>query len=540
MPDDVRLDGLSIHLNEDGKKVIAYFTPEESSRPITSEIFKNAITSAGFGAYCPDEAGIQRAVTKFCAGETFTEEVAIAVDGSFGIQIDDNRLHAYLTCVAPKGGAPVTMSRILEEAKKMEITVRLDLAAIKDAVLNYGSNVLIAAGKTAVDGIDGSFEILLPAAKERTPFVDENGLADFRELGEIFTVDNGAPLMRSIPATSGDPGVDVLGRLIPAKAGKSVPFAAKLEGSMLDPGDPNLLVAAISGCPVVQKNAVAVEPLYKVNSVDMSVGNIDFSGSVHVKGDVCSGMTVKATGDIRVDGAVEGAKLVAGGDIEVKGGIFGQTEKDEKFHATITSKGSCSAHFAQNAHITAGTGIFIQEVAMQCELVAGHQIIVGDKPSNKGHIAGGSARAPILVKARVFGASSHAKTIITVGPDRKLHSRLVELAKLREEAQIKRADVVKLLEMARLAPGRIPAEKVAAVQSRRDFLDGEIENIATEERALHKELELCAGAQIIAEKHFLEGVEVCCGSQCHRIVDDRDGGMFQLRGNDFSFREPTK
>ncbi len=39
---------------------------------------------------------------------------------------------------------------------------------------------------------------------------------------------------------------------------------------------------------------VVVEDIYTVNNVDNETGNIDFAGSVVVKGDIRSGFTVKA------------------------------------------------------------------------------------------------------------------------------------------------------------------------------------------------------------------------------------------------------
>ena len=218
---------------------------------------------------------------------------------------------------------------------------------------------------------------------------------------------------------------------------------------MVDPADPHLLVAAISGCPVVTKNGVMVEAIYRVKNVDLQGGNITYDGGVHVAGDVHSGMTVKATGDIQVEGTVENAMLEAGGDVTVKSGIIGsdddQDPSSKKIHATIKCGGSCTVKFAQNAHIFAGNGIFINETSIQSELTAAHQIIVGDKDSRKGDLIGGEARAAMLVRAHNIGSDESPKTVVIAGDNKYLNERLQKCNKKHEIAVSKFSDVLLLL-----------------------------------------------------------------------------------------------
>ncbi len=535
MPETSPLSDLTIRLDPDGKRIFAIFSPKGPPTAITTGHFTRAINAAGFEGHDFVMSAVSDCVAKYSLGEAYEIEIGSAKDGEFKLLFDDGDTTAYLTCIAPKGGVPISMVRVLDEAKRQGVVVKLDLAAVKDAVLNYREKVIIARGKVPVEGVDGRFVSLLPSLKPRTPMIDEKGLTDFRELGEIVTVRGGDALMRCIPATPGEPGIDVFGRLIPAKPGKSYNFPSKREGSAIDPKDPNLLLAAIQGCPVLQKDVVTVEPLYIVNDVDLSSGNIHFDGSVHVKGDVHAGMTIKVLGNIRVDGMVERACLTAGGDIDIKGGILGQTERDEKFQAKITCNGSCTAHFAQNAIIHAGNGIFLHEMSMQSELVARHQIIIGGKRSGKGQISGGSARAAILVKARVIGAPSSSKTVITVGADKELYQQLDELKSAREVAENLRAGLMKVLNVAAANPGKFKPEVIKTAMAQHDHLNGEISAIIEKDRGIRQELSLSDGAQIIAEQQFLEGVEVRCGAQVHRIKENRIGGAFQLRGSDFSF-----
>ena len=536
MPEHAHLKYLSLHLDDEGRKIIAAFAPEGEVDSITLNDFKQAVNAAGFGGYKLNEPVLQDATAKYAAGEAFLIAVGEAVDGEFDIRIDTGQLNAYLTCIPPHGGASVTLERVLEDIKHKEITVGLDLEAVEKALKEGGDNVLIASGRAAVDGVDGRFENLIPSAKERSPHLDEHGLADFRELGEILVVHKGDPLMRRILATSGEPGLTLSSKEIPAKPGKDVVFAAKLDGAEFDPADENLLIAATDGCPVSMKDGVSVEAIYTVKDVDLHTGNIDFPGTVNVTGDVHTGMTVKASGDIHVNGTVEGVVLVSGGDIVVKGGIIGLTERasEKSHHSMITCKGSCSANFAQNAHISAGNGIFIRDFAMQSELSAGHQIVVGDG-SRKGHLIGGTARATMLIKAQVIGSPARSKTLVIAGADQALHDGLTAIAEARDAAMNKLLNVVKLLELAHSNPGRLPVETVKAAETTRDNINAEMAALNLDEAELNREIAASKEAQIVAEKKFLEGVEVRFGLKRQTMVADREGGIFKLKEGELTF-----
>lgn len=528
---------LSIHLDDKGQKVVASFAPMGSAGAITPDEFKQAVDRAGFGGCNLQEPSVENAVNKYNSGEAFDIILGEVVDGKFSLKAD--QMNAYLTCTLPCGGAPVEMKNILMETEKKGISVKLDLEAIEKALREGGFNVVIASGAPPVHGTDGRFESLIPSMKGRSPHLDEHGLADFRDLGEIVAVHPGDPLMRRILPTSGEPGQTLTGKVIPAKPGKKATFAIKLEGAIVAPNDPDLLVSQVSGIPVLLKDGVNVEPVYTVKNVDLHTGNITFDGTLHVSGDVHSGMTVKASGDIHVDGTVEGAMLDAGGDIEVKGGIIGGTEQHlkpgEKFHPLIKCNGSCTARFAQNAHISAGQGIFIHDNAMLSELTAGHQIIVGDDGGHKGNIIGGVARAAMLIKAQALGSDDNVRTVVFAGADKILHERLNLAAKTREAMEKEFGDIIKILEIARLKPGRVPPETIKALLATREVLNSEIETHREDERELHRQIDLASGAQVVVQKHIYGGAEIHFGLKRYEATQDREGGIFHLKDGELVF-----
>ena len=532
MQENAHLKYLSIHLDGEGKKVIASFTPEGDIEAFTPDALMQAIKAAGLGGYSFHQPSLDDATVKYNSGEAFEITVGEALDGQFSIRIDANFMAAYLNCTLPLGGAPVEKQSILQEAEKQGITVALNLEAIDKALREGGSNILIASGRPPVAGVDGRLELLFSGAKVRSPHLDEHGLADFRDLGDVVTVKTGDALIRRILPTDGDPGETVTGKHFSVKPGKSVEFATKLEGAILDPNDSNKLIAEISGCPIVSKDGVKVEPVYTTVDVDLHAGNISYDGTVHVTGDVHTDMSIKTSGDIYVDGTVGSAMLEAGGDIVVKGGIIGSSEahdnSDKHTHAAIKCNGSCTARFVQNVRISAGNGIFIHDVAMLSELTAGHQIVVGDPGSRKGDIIGGIARATMLVKAQNIGSSSYVKTIVIAGADQVLHERLNLNTKTREASEHKLADIFKLLEVDRLSPGRIPVDTVKTLSVTRDALNAEIIALREEETELQKEIDLANGAQVIVEKHVFGGAEIRIGLKHYSTTQDKEGGIFHI------------
>ena len=534
MPDAAQPKYLTFRFVEAEGVLFARFAPQGGVERISPDDFRRAASEAGCGGYRFNERAVIDAVEKYNMGLAFDAMVAEAVDGDFIFRIDNEHMAAYLKCMPPQGGDPVERKAILEDAERRGIGVELDIAAIEKA-LSSGEEVLVAQGKEAVHGKDGRVEVLIPNMSNRSPHLDEHGLADFRDLGEVVTVHAGEQLLRHIPPTEGVPGMALSGKSLPARKGKDVPFATKLDGAAIDTKDPNVLIATIDGHPVVDKTEVMVEPIYTVKNVDLRTGNVAFKGTVHVTEDVHTGMTVRASGDILVDGTVEGATLEAGGDIVVKGGILGESEHTDHPHSRIQCGGACTARFVQNAHVSAGNGIFIHDYVMQGELTAGHQVVVGDKGSRKGSIIGGVTRAAMLVKAIALGSENGVKTVIVVGADRSLHERLKAIGEELKAAEHKLEQILKLLGFSLKHPGRVPEDGLHAAEATRDGLNVEMERLREEAKEVQAEIDLANDAQAIAESKVYAGVEVHFGVQCQKTAADRQGGIFRLSEGELVF-----
>lgn len=520
--------GLTLRFDDEARALVASVEPVADSSPVDEAWLKARIAELGHGAlrYLPSAATVLLA--KYNVGAPVAAlRLAEVVDAAFSVALSADGLSALLDITLAEGGLPVDESTVLDQLVALGVTGDIDEGALRRAIAAGSvSGVVIASGRPPVHGDDGRFELLLPEARDRKPRVDESGRIDYRDLGDITVVHPGDRLMLRHPATAGTAGATLLGAPIPARPGKDLMFAANLSGVAVDPADPNLLVATIVGQPVQVAGGMMVEPVFSVGEVNTASGNISFDGSVVIKGDVASGMTVRASGDIEVGGMVEAATLEAGGSIVIKGGAVGSLGRKEGGEHHLRCGGSFHAAYAQQARIEAGDSIFIDDTAMQCELVAACHILVGGK--RRGHIIGGRAQATLSIKAKVIGSPNRVATHFEIGVDPTLHKQQQEKAKLRDGKETQLLEISKLLDFADHHPERVRPDMVDKARATAAALAAAIAELREEEAALAQKIALAEQSQVIASEAMYEGVEVHLGNQRYRVAGEHGAGAIGL------------
>ncbi len=415
---------LTFKLSVDRRHLLAVFAPVEGQPTPDVEAVRALLDQEGFAAWGIDSKVLRDLVDQMDSTQaSFERELAERVDGECHVTISKDHMTARLTLTAPRGGPAVTLGQVHRSLYEIGVVSGISDPAI-NAALAQGAVVdhVVAQGKPPVDGADAKFETLVMQAKVRRPKVDERGVADYRDLGQLIVVKQGEPLMRRTPPTPGTMGQDVMGQHVAPRPGRDIPFDPNLLGAAVSPADSNLLLAAVTGQPVLLPYGVMVEPSISFPQVDMSSGHVRFEGSVCVTGDVHEGMKIVATGDVFVAGAVEAAEIEAGGNIVIKGGVIGRSEYAgasstgaTEFSARLRSKGSINVLYAEHASLEAGSDIYIDEFAMHSDLLAMNQIIVGKPGTKKGHLLGGSARATALIKVTALGSNANLLTKVQAG-----------------------------------------------------------------------------------------------------------------------------
>lgn len=180
-----------------------------------------------------------------------------------------------------------------------------------------------------------------------------------------MNVSKGQLLAKKIPSTEGIPGKTVSNKEIPAKNGKDIQF--KIGKNVVLNEAKDKVYAAIDGQFVVtEQGKLNVFPIYEVNGdVDFGVGNIDFVGTVVIRGNVPDGFKIHAAGDIKVYGNVEGAELIAGGDIFIQQGVVGHNKSYVKANRNF------QAAYILDGDVYASENIIVSQSIMHSNVNAG-------------------------------------------------------------------------------------------------------------------------------------------------------------------------
>ncbi|GAB1392569.1 FapA family protein [Rhodocyclaceae bacterium] len=511
--------GLTFRFDADTRALMAVVTPDPAAASIDEAVLRARLEAEGYGAwrYLPD--AVTPLLAHYNAGMAFAVKLAERVDASLQLEVSPDGLEAYLDILPAEGGTPIGISVVLAALAENGIGDGILTEAIDAAVAaGVASKVVVARGVPPVHGEDGRFESLIPEVRSRVPRVDESGHTDYRDLGDILVVHAGDNLMLRHPPTAGKPGLTLFGEKVEANDGLDVMFSANLPGTAYAPDNPNLLQAAITGQPVVVRGGMMVEPVYTVETVSLATGNIDFEGSVVVKGDVAPGMKVKATGDIQIGGIVDMATLEASGNIVVKGGVMGSLGRKNVEDQSVQCAGCLNAAYVQQAKIDAGDSIFIDDMVMQSDLTAINHIRVGNK--KRGHIIGGHVQATLSITARVIGSPNRVRTQCEIGVNPLMHKQLLEMCKQRDGKETQLLEVSKLMDFAAKNPGKLRPEMIEKARATAAQLSAEIAAMREEQDGMTKKIDLSQQSRVNVEQAIYEGVEVQMGSQRFRVTGE--------------------
>lgn len=528
--------GLTLQLTPDGQSLQAQFTPLVQRRALDVSQLQEALIELGFGGLLVPPEALEQLLQK-CAVTplSFTQRIGERRDATLALQLSDDAMTATMTIQPACGGRVIALEEVEKELARLGVVCGILYDEIKAALAaGQASRLVIAQGTAPLPGEDSQFISLIPEMAEQVPRLSDDETADYRNLGDIVSVSLGDPLMRRTHPTRGIPGVNLLGVELPATDGVDIPFAENLTGIACDLEDPDLLVAAISGYPVIVPRGIIVDPVFKLKRVDLSTGNLHFKGSLEIAGDVSEGMEVAATENITVGGLVEAARLKAGGDIVVQGGVIGHGKAvqgrmlNRQEMAQLEAGGAVTVQFAENAAISAGGDIVIRELAMQSDLTSGGSILVGERGGRKGHIIGGLCRAVTLVHAVVIGSHAGVPTVIEVGVDPALNRKLETVQDTLAEKQRQMDELTKTIAYVKENPESMEPGLFNLKQRIYIKYQGEIAELIGEKKRLQKRMEINAQARVEVERDAFLGAQIRIGSSVTQIEEDLTSPTFTL------------
>lgn len=358
----------------------------------------------------------------------------------------------------------------------------------------YNREILIAEGDQPENGVDGYYEYKFNQDFSKRPKIRPDGTVDYWSIKMIETVEQGQVIAIYHKAYQGRDGMNVKGRIVLAKRGRDqVPLRGKgFERSE----DGNIYTALIDGKIEMMNGRITILPVYEINGdVDLSVGNIDFRGDVIIHGGVCTGVSIKATGTVTIDGIVEGAQITAGRDVVLRSGVMGASR------ASVTSRGNISAKFFEYTRVHAN-GSIQADVFLNCKVSCGESITLDGK---KASIVGGDVWAIEKISVHTLGSDGEVRTKVRIGNDAAVMRRI---SILRSKIEVEQEN------LQRIEDGLKKLQDVKNDPRRTDLLRVKIRDSAlladdaAELDKLEKQVERARGGNITVQGKVYPGVSV--------------------------------
>lgn len=344
-----------------------------------------------------------------------TEKVNVREVRNFSISISTDEMEAYVR-IQGLGGElhREDIESFLEEQGIIKgiIPEQID-EILKD---DYeGQFVRVAAGEKPVKGKDGWYEYFFDTKLDKTPKVQENGFVDYRSVKWFEYVESGTTIAYYHEAEDGTDGYTVTGKTLPALKGREMNMLTG-KGFLLLP-DKKTYLAAVSGKIELNDLKLEISKLFVLEDLTLATGNLEYDGSVYVRGNIGSGTVLKATEDIVVDGAVEGAVIECGGSVLLRQGA------NASGNGSIWAEKSVVGKFFEAIQVYAGENIQA-DYYLNCDLYAENLIYAEGRV---GAIMGGTAYA--AMGFRIFDAGNKVgiATLLKMGIGVQMQQKVTEL-----------------------------------------------------------------------------------------------------------------
>lgn len=405
-------------IDGDSSVSVKFFPSEGNGEKLDIEEVLSFLESVGVKNY--DLVKLNTLISSNEAAEDIiSNEGCYRFDEVIKLKITTDRMFAIGRFYPPsKNGSRMSKDEIIRTINNYNVVFGIDEAAIDSFVENpeYCKNIVIARGTKPVDGSDAYITYNFQTDRSAKPQLNEDGTVDFHHLNNISNIKKGDVLAVLNKEDPGIPGTDVLGLMVNPKKVKHLTLK---HGNGISVTEDGLsLIALVDGHATLEKDKVFVSDNYDVPAdVDNSTGDITYSGSVTVKGNVRTGFAVEADGDIEVFGVVEGCKLTAGGNIILHRGIQGMGKSD------IRAKGNLISKFIESADINV-EGYIETDTIINSKVSAGGDIYVRGRNAS---LIGGNVCSKTLIEAANIGSAMGAATSVEVGIDPSLKDKVKTL-----------------------------------------------------------------------------------------------------------------
>jgi len=405
---------------EDGTYLKIY-EAEAGAQPVFFDEISNYLIDQKIYEY--DKIAIGRALVslKDSIEVRLTPTIVMPIDEYIKVEIVDERMHAKARFYPPTNkGHLLYKEDIISSLVYAGVKYGVDETAINRFLLErqYCTNYMLANATEPVLGHDAEITYHFNTDLTLKPKTNDDGSVDFHQLDVISHCNKGDLLASLLPMDLGKPGIDVCGNIVrPPKVNNRI---IRHGNKILMSEDGLKLYSEVNGHVSLTDNRVFVSDTYDVLAdVDTSTGDIVYEGNVVIRGNVITGFSVRAKGDIEVNGVVEGAYIEAGGQIVLKRGMQGMNKGILKANGNVISK------FIENAEVIAG-GYVTTESILHSKISAKGDVTVGGR---RGFVTGGEIRSGSMISVKTAGSQMGTSTLLEVGTDPTILEEFHELEK---------------------------------------------------------------------------------------------------------------
>lgn len=440
---------------------------------------------------------------KVLADAQNTQDVQLTDSGSY-VKIAQDGMSAWLYLAAPNETREYyDKPEIMEFIQSKGVTTGFhnsNIVAMIDKKI-YEREILVAAGKTVVDGKDGYYEYAFAPEYNKAPRIREDGSVDYTSMKALQNVRAGDVVATYHHAVRGEDGYTVQGKPLKAKTVKEAP---PLRGqSISNSENPDVYVATKDGKIEVKDGRIDIQSIHEIQGdVDLTIGKIEFYGDVVIHGNVETGVIIRAGRNIKITGTVEGATLFAGGDIILTHGINGGQR------AKVSARGSIFADFIEYTVVAAGCNVQANSIMNSRVAAEGKVMLTGAR----GILIGGYTHGLQGIEAMTIGNDSEVRTVVHIGCEAEKYYKNLDLKKkeklVRKQLADMRQELESLIRQRRLSGDKltpIMEDKYQQMISAKEEAFQTLEDINQDKQMIAAMMERGKDAMIIVRGNIYRG-----------------------------------
>lgn len=509
---------------------IKLFPPEGNGKPIFYNDISNYLTEKRLFEYDKIALGRALANNKDVIEVKLSPILISSEDEYLNLSISDDRMMAIGRFYHPVDeGSLLSKEEIIRSLINNKVKHGINEEEIEKFLndRHYCTNYILAKGTPAVQGSDAKITYHFNTDLTRKPKRNEDGTVDFHKLDVICRCKKDQLLASLTPADPGKEGMDIYGNVIRPRRVKHQVLRHGRNAYLSEDG--LKMFSSVDGHVTLTDGRVFVSDVYEIEAnVDASTGDVVYDGNVHIKGSVLTGYSVRANGDIEINGVVEGAYIESGGQIILRRGMQGMNKGILKAQGNIVTK------FLENAEVISG-GYVSTDSILHSNVSAKGDIIVGGR---RGYVTGGLIRSGSLISVKTAGSSMGSNTVLEVGVNPQILEKFKAVEKTIAQLQEEKEKIAKALDLFKKRlkiNSQVNQDKIADLK-RISQHNINVNNQLVESREKYKELlTLMEGnkdGMIIVSHKIYPGTKIVISSVSQYIKDIHQHCKFVRDGAD--------